>query len=99
VTVAIDEYQHVALPKLMGQPAYARPPRTAVTETARPIDPDELPLEAHLDDEEREHARALRAMPFLAVPTSTGDAGPAPAQPRRRGFSILGLFSRDVDAA
>ena len=40
--VAIDE-QHVALPKLYGAPAYARPPRPAAV-ADRPFDPDDLPI-------------------------------------------------------
>src|SRR3954451_8136412 len=50
VTVAIDE-QHVALPKLYGAPAYARPPRPSA-ETPKPFDPDDLPIEAVRSDEE-----------------------------------------------
>ena len=57
--MAIDE-QHVALPKLYGAPAYARP--TALVETAeRPFDPDDLPIEAVMTDEERRMAESLPA--------------------------------------
>ena len=52
--VAIDE-QHVALPKLYGAPAYARP-AAPVAATPRPFDPDDLPIEAVQTDEEREIA-------------------------------------------
>ena len=41
--MSLDE-QHVALPKLYGAPAYARP-AAPVDLTPRPFDPDELPLE------------------------------------------------------
>ncbi len=44
-----DEH-HVALPKLYGAPAYARPPRTFES-TDRPEDPDDLPLEAFRADD------------------------------------------------
>jgi hypothetical protein len=55
--VSIDE-QHVALPKLYGAPAYARPP--AVAETVdRPYDPDDLPIEAFQTDEDRAFAATL----------------------------------------
>ena len=55
----IDE-QHVALPKLYGAPAYARP--TVVVETApRPFDPDDLPIEAVQTDDERRIAASLPA--------------------------------------
>jgi hypothetical protein len=57
--VAIDE-QHIALPKLFGAPAYARP--ATVAELApRPFDPDDLPIEAVMSDEEREIAASLPA--------------------------------------
>jgi hypothetical protein len=47
--VSIDG-QHIALPKLYGAPAYARPPAT-VSATTRPFDPDQLPLERYREDE------------------------------------------------
>jgi hypothetical protein len=40
-----NEELHVALPKLYGAPAYARPPRP-IEERPRPIDFDDLPIEA-----------------------------------------------------
>jgi len=46
-----QEEHHVALPKLYGQPAYARPPRP-VDEIERPVDPDDLPLVAEMSEEE-----------------------------------------------
>jgi hypothetical protein len=55
--VSIEE-QHVALPKLYGAPAYARPPTVAET-AARPLDPDDLPITAQQTDEERLLAEAL----------------------------------------
>jgi hypothetical protein len=57
--VAIDE-QHIALPKLYGAPAYARPAPVADT-APRPFDPDDLPIEAIMTDEERELAASLPA--------------------------------------
>jgi hypothetical protein len=56
--VSIDEHQHVALPKLYGQPAYARPPRP-VELAERPADVDDLPIAAVQTDEEREAAAML----------------------------------------
>jgi hypothetical protein len=92
--VAIDEQQHVALPKLMGQPAYARPPRHVTMTTVRPLDPDDMPLEAFLDGDELEHARDLRAQPFVAVPAGmSGEQVVAQQQPRSRGFRLK-LFGR-----
>jgi hypothetical protein len=58
--VAIDE-QHVALPKLYGAPAYARPVAPVADITPRPFDPDDLPIEAIMTDEEREIASSLPA--------------------------------------
>jgi len=55
--LAIDE-QHVALPKLYGAPAYARP-APIVDDTPRPFDPDDLPIEAVQTAEERQLAESL----------------------------------------
>lgn len=49
---------YMAMPRLMGGPAYARPPRPLVEATPRPFDPDDLPLEAWQSDEERQLADA-----------------------------------------
>jgi hypothetical protein len=57
--VSIDE-QHVALPRLFGAPAYARPPRSAAT-LDRPFDPDDLPIEAFQSEEDRAFAASLPA--------------------------------------
>lgn len=57
--VAMDE-QHVALPKLYGAPAYARP-APVVDHTQRPFDPDDLPIDAVQTDEEREIVATLPA--------------------------------------
>jgi hypothetical protein len=57
--VSIDE-QHVALPKLYGAPAYARP-TAPVAVSPRPFDPDDLPIEAFQSDDERELASSLPA--------------------------------------
>ena len=57
--MSIDE-QHIALPKLYGAPAYARPAAPVAT-APRPFDPDDLPIEAVMTDEEREFAASLPA--------------------------------------
>jgi hypothetical protein len=57
--VAIDE-QHVAMPKLYGAPAYARPP-APVDESDKPFDPDDLPPAAYQTDEERHLVESLPA--------------------------------------
>lgn len=51
--MANDESQYVALPKLFGAPAYARPPVEPVARADRPFDPDEFPLESAQTEEER----------------------------------------------
>lgn len=66
--MSVDEH-HVALPKLYGAPAYARP-RVAVEETPRPFDPDELPIAAARTPEEQQFAESLPARPYLAVAIS-----------------------------
>ena len=57
------EDPHVALPKLYGAPAYARPPKVAPA-TEKPFDPDELPIAAFQTDEEREFAAELPARAY-----------------------------------
>ena len=59
VLVSIDE-QHIALPKLYGAPAYARP-QAAVETLPKPFDPDDLPIEAFQTEEDREFAAGLPA--------------------------------------
>ena len=79
--MAIEE-QHVALPKLYGAPAYARPePRVVLS--PRPFDPDDLPIEAVQTVEERELAIALPARSYapggahLHLVDANGDGAPA----------------------
>ena len=57
--MSIDE-QHVALPKLFGAPAYARPVAPVAT-VPRPFDPDDLPIVAFQTQDEREFASSLPA--------------------------------------
>jgi hypothetical protein len=57
--LSIDE-QHVALPRLYGAPAYARPPSVAAS-AVRPFDPDDLPIEAFQTEEDRAFAATLPA--------------------------------------
>jgi hypothetical protein len=72
--VANDEQPHVALPKLYGAPAYARPLVAPVAPTERPIDPDDLPLESEQTEEEHDLARRVAARPFDGS-SSTGSDG------------------------
>jgi hypothetical protein len=93
--VAIDE-QHVALPKLYGAPAYARPPRPAA-EPERPFDPDDLPIEAVRTEEEHELASTLPAHVFAPGGSSrTTTHGEADLDPvlRPRQLSLRALAGR-----
>ena len=54
------EEQHVALPRLYGAPAYARPPGRIAT-AEKPFDPDDLPIEAFQSEEDRAFAADLPA--------------------------------------
>ena len=58
--MSTEEQQHVALPKLYGAPAYARPPMP-VDEHAKPFDPDDLPITAFQTEEERHFLEKLPA--------------------------------------
>jgi hypothetical protein len=99
--VAIDE-QHVALPKLYGAPAYARPPRPAAA-PERPFDPDDLPIEAVRTEEEHEIAASLPAHAFAPGGSSrpgaqgAGDTDPV-LRPRQLSLRALaGRFRGPVD--
>ena len=80
--MAIDEQQqHVALPKLYGQPAYARPPRH-VAVADRPFDPDDLPIEMEQTPEERHLLESLPARSYAAGGAQlTGQMAAYPATP------------------
>ena len=71
--MSIDE-QHVALPKLYGAPAYARPPRP-VTDTERPFDPDELPIEAYRTDDDEDYLGTLTAHTYTSAGADGGHNG------------------------
>ena len=83
--MALDE-QHVALPKLYGAPAYARP-AAPVDLSPRPFDPDDLPIEAAQTAEDREIAANLPAHAYapggahLVSAAASGDGLPS-LQPR-----------------
>ena len=90
-----QEVRHVALPKLYGQPAYARPPRPGDVQP-RPFDPDELPLEVEMTDEERMVAEALPGQRYTtgaAEPQLNGHDGslsPRPLRLKKIAARILG---------
>jgi hypothetical protein len=94
--VSVDE-QHVALPKLYGAPAYARPPRVA-SEAERPFDPDELPIEADRTDEEHDFMSALPAHAYAPGGIYIGNPGHTDAGQdqdlRPRTFSLRSIAGR-----
>jgi len=93
--MSIDEYPG-ALPKLVGSPAYSRPP--ALVTAPRPFDPDELPLESDQTEEERAFAAELPARAYapggagIQIATMTaqtnesGDTTTSPALPSSKGL-------------
>ena len=91
--MSIDE-QHVALPKLYGAPAYARPTGHR-SEAPRPFDPDELPIEAAMTDEDRAIAGEPRAGRTADGDASNGHGADASSA---RPFSIRGLAGPDPQA-
>jgi hypothetical protein len=83
-----DEHAHVALPKLYGAPAYARPPVLPVAPVERPFDPDDLPLEAERTREEAKLASELKAHPYAAVASSDPGRGSGTGHLRARAFRL-----------
>jgi hypothetical protein len=86
--VSIDE-RPVALPKLYGAPAYARPP-IKVQPTPRPFDPDQLPLQVYQTDDERQYAARL---PAHAYGSAEGRDDPENGHGARSGRLRPRLFS------
>jgi hypothetical protein len=89
--VAMEEH-HIALPKLYGAPAYARPPRIA-PKTRLPLDPDDLPIAAVQSDDER---ALLASLPLGSHDAATNPAGPT-LQPRP--LSLRALAGRILGQA
>ena len=98
--MSTEEQQHVALPKLKGQPAYARPSRPAPVEVPppRPFDPDDLPIAALQTEEERRLLETLPARAYApggAVLEPHADNGPGgPPQLLPRPFRLKNLAGR-----
>lgn len=93
--MSIDE-RPVALPKLYGAPAYARPP-VAVARSQRPFDPDQLPLEVHRTEDERRFAEHLPARSYVSAMDGNG-SGRSMDGPNRglrpRSFSLRAFAGR-----
>jgi hypothetical protein len=92
--VSIDETPNVAMPKLYGAPAYARPPQYA-DDVDRPFDPDELPIEADRTEEEHEFVSTLppRAWAPGGVHLTAGDAA-TETNVESKGFSLRAVAGR-----
>lgn len=106
----MDDQRHVALPKLYGAPAYARPPVVPVNPVPRPIDPDDLPLVAQTiaddpppiaqmtpDDLQRLQGLEVGIAgtePTGVFPEPTSLATPPPAENQPRPFSIRDVVQR-----
>jgi hypothetical protein len=81
-----SEDQHVALPRLYGAPATARPAPVA-KEAPRPWSRDEMPIAADLTDDEREFIEALPPhayMPGGGYILGSADGGRDGGEKRRR---------------
>lgn len=89
--VSIDEH-HVALPKLYGAPAYARPAAPVAT-VPRPFDPDDLPIVAAMTEDEREFASGLPARAWAPGGAMIDQDG-APAHAHDGHTQRLGLRPR-----
>jgi hypothetical protein len=91
-----EAQKHVAMPKLMGAPAYARPPRQAEV-LPRPVDPDDLPLEAERTPEEQEIAATIGPVDSFVSYRTRGQAAEDGAdaeeagRPARSSLARLGL--------
>jgi hypothetical protein len=90
--VSIEE-RHVALPKLYGAPAYARPP-APVAVSPRPFDPDELPLEVFQTEEERESVAYTAARTYEIRGAERASGGANSGRLRGRAFSLRAIAGR-----
>jgi hypothetical protein len=68
------EQVHMAMPRLLGQPAYT-PPRRSYEPASRPFDPDDLPLEAERDEGNGFMAAALAESQSGALAAASGGVG------------------------
>lgn len=96
--MSVDE-QHIAMPKLYGAPAYGRPP-IPVEMAARPFDPDELPIEAAMTEDEREFSASLPARAYAPGGVDLGSGARSQTTTstglRPRSFSMRGIAGRIV---
>jgi hypothetical protein len=92
-----EQLLHIALPKLYGAPAYARP-SIQVQHTPRPVNPDDLPIAAYMTDEDMEILALVSAMGDRVPATPSGGIATmtrGEAEPRHaRTFSLRGFADR-----
>jgi hypothetical protein len=95
--VTNEEQVNVALPKLYGAPAYARPKAVAVATADRPFDPDSLPLESQQTDAERELTNELvdESLSASAQDEPLGSSREGSPMLRGRPFR-LGVFTKRI---
>ena len=95
-----NDERHMALPKLYGQPAYARPSIVPVAPVERPFDPDDLPLEADQTHEERELVTQVEGGEYaggqVGEPVAVSAGGGREGSPMLRGrpFRLGSIASR-----
>ena len=87
------EERHVALPKLYGAPAYARPP-APVAAGPRPFDPDELPLDVFQTEDERDSVAYVAARTYEIHGADRASDGANSGRLRGRPFSIRAIAGR-----
>lgn len=93
--MSIDE-RPVALPKLYGAPAYARPP-APVSPSPRPFDPDQLPLQVYQTEEERRYAELMPAHAYTTGNIGGGSDASRVGSPnglRPRRFNLRAIAGR-----
>lgn len=93
--MSIDE-RPVALPKLYGAPAYARPP-IKVQPSPRPFDLDQLPLQVYQSEDERRYAARLPAHAYGHDGDQAGRAdghGDSNGRLRPRLFNLRAIAGR-----
>jgi hypothetical protein len=93
----MDDQRHIALPKLYGGPAYARPPVVAADPLPRPLSADDLPIVAQMTEEDLEslveHPVVNGRVPRTPGASTGGEPSPA-ASLQPRPFSIRALAGR-----
>jgi hypothetical protein len=95
--VTNEDQVHIALPKLYGAPAYARPKAVAVATVDRPFDPDSLPLESMQTDAERELSTELADQPWSVAAEDELVGSSREGSPMLRGRPFrLGSFTKRI---